>query len=180
MVLHNKEIEECLIKLKENDHAAMELLILKTQRLLFMILRGYFDHEQDIADAMQETYVRVYQNIEKYRLNRSGMAWISRIAKNIAVDAIRKRKHEQLHQDISKKEIADPNPNSYQLKDILHQIQPYTNSLQRSIITLHLVEGYTFIEIGELLDLSTSNTKYHYQKALKNIRKHLDKEDFYV
>lgn len=176
---HTREVNECLSKLKDNDLDAMELLITKTQRLLYMILRGFFHRDQDIADAMQETYIRVYQNIHKYKSHHSGMAWISKIAKNIAVDILRKRKYEQNQYDVSNTEIADPNHDSVQFKDLLHQIHPFTSPLQRSIIIMHLVEGYTFMEIGTLLDLSTSNTKYHYQKAMENIRKHLDKEDFY-
>ena len=82
-------IEDSVIKKAiEGDEAAFETLFMGTYRYVFATVRKYLRHDEDIYDAIQNTYLRVYKGFSRLESVSSFYPWLHRIAENCAKDIL--------------------------------------------------------------------------------------------
>jgi RNA polymerase sigma-70 factor (ECF subfamily) len=77
--------EQAISQLKRGNVAAMEGLVLKYQDRLFGAVYRMVGHPDDAADLVQETFVRVLQNVHKFEGKSALYTWLFRIAVNLAL-----------------------------------------------------------------------------------------------
>ena len=105
------EIEALIAKVALGDRAAFEALYDATSAKLFGVCLRVLSKRAADEDAMQDTYVKIWNNADRYRANGlSPMTWLITIARNTAIDRLRARKAG--HQDIDTPglELASPGP----------------------------------------------------------------------
>ncbi len=83
--------EELVLKAIEGDVAAFEEIFLGTYRYVFAAVRKYLKNDQDVYDAIQETYTKVYKNLSHLESTASFYPWLHRISENCAKDILRLR-----------------------------------------------------------------------------------------
>ena len=81
--------DDLIIKATGGDGAAFETVFLGTYRYVFSAIRKYLINDQDVYDAIQETYIKVYKNLSHLESPSSFYPWLHRIAENCAKDALR-------------------------------------------------------------------------------------------
>jgi RNA polymerase sigma-70 factor (ECF subfamily) len=77
--------EQAVAQLKRGNVAAMEGLVLKYQDRLFGAVYRIVGHPDDAADLVQETFVRLLQNVQKFEGKSALYTWLFRIAVNLAL-----------------------------------------------------------------------------------------------
>lgn len=87
-------------KVKTGDEDAFAEIYEKTQRLVYTTCFGILDNEQDAEDAMQETYISVYNGIKELEGEMAFLPWLKRIAANKALDKCRGRKDTASYDDV--------------------------------------------------------------------------------
>lgn len=86
-------LEESTIKKAVcGDKSAFETVFMGTYRYVFAVVRKYLSNDQDIYDAIQDTYMRVYKGISRLDSSSSFYPWLYRIAVNCAKDIIENNK----------------------------------------------------------------------------------------
>src|ERR1022692_2446464 len=68
-------------------------LFARHRKKVFYACRGFFSDSQTAEDATQETFLRAYRNIRRFR-EGDFSAWLMRIAKNVCIDEWRRSRHE--------------------------------------------------------------------------------------
>jgi len=136
---------------------------------------------------MQETFVKVHENLSKFRPQSSISSWVFKIAHNICLDILRarhRRKGFQLlafdpqsgEEDVSDLplnvvgQIADPSLDPSQQLDMSEQGLVVAQSLralpenQRTVLILHDIEGFSYQEISDIVgaNLGTVRSRLHY------------------
>ena len=86
--IENSVIEKAM----SSDNQAFETLFMGTYRYVFAAIRKYLNNDQDIYDAIQDTYMRVYKGISRLDSSSSFYPWLYRIAVNCAKDIIENNK----------------------------------------------------------------------------------------
>jgi RNA polymerase sigma factor (sigma-70 family) len=141
----------------------------------------YCQDEAEAEDVLQESFIRVFRNLEQYTEKGPLGAWIRKITVNTALEHYRKNKSVKHH--LSQVfEMTDFNPlagdnaiEQLNLEALLGKIQRLPAGF-RTVFNLYAVEGYTHQEIGELLGISDGTSKSQYSRARLLLREMIDKE----
>ena len=87
-------LDEALGCIAEGDHSAFGELYEQTRRTVYYIALSYVRERMLAEDVMQATYLKVLGNAARYRRGTNARAWIARIARNEAIDLMRRRSRE--------------------------------------------------------------------------------------
>ena len=139
-------------------------------------------------DVLQEGFLKVFNNLDKYTGVGTFEGWMRRIMVNLSIDRYRRLKHdlvllgeqndienwggetdEETEDSGENDEIYDITPE--QIIDAMQQLTP----AYRTVFNLYVYEDYTHQDIAEALGISVGTSKSNYAKAKKNMRKLLTK-----
>ena len=177
--------EETLVaqlKDKESQAQAFEVLInTYKERLYWHIRRIVLDHD-DTDDVLQNTFIKVYRNIEGFKGESKLYSWLYRIATNEALSFI-KTKSRKLGQSSEAVQEAMANQlesdvyfegDEIQLK--LQQAIATLPEKQKLIFNMKYFDEMKYEEISEILDTSVGGLKASYHLAVKKIKSHLNED----
>jgi len=128
-------------------------------------------------DLAQETFIKAYMNITKFRGMSSFSTWLMRIAYNVFYDEMRKRKDEtisfensSLQQDYSSSSFHLP-PSS--LKMDLYAALALLKPSERTCITLQLIDGYPVDQISKITGIPENTVKSHLKRGKDKMANYL-------
>jgi RNA polymerase sigma-70 factor (ECF subfamily) len=90
-VLDNRTDEELIDLCREGHSAAFEVLVRRYEKRLFNYIRRMVSSAADADDLFQDTFLRVYKNLHRFRAGSPFRPWVYRIATNICRDHLRRR-----------------------------------------------------------------------------------------
>lgn len=118
---------------------------------------------QKAEDACQETFIKVWQQLPHFRGDSAFATWLHRIATRTAIDLWRKDKVLRLVDE------GEPDHHSaFEEPEVPKDLEEAIAALPsqaRAVFVLYAIEGYTHIEIGELLGIAEGSSKAHYHRA---------------
>lgn len=157
----------------EGDNQAFEFLIMRYSESLnrLLISRMGGDSAHEVADLMQESFIKVYVNLHRYDPRYTFGQWIYTIARNTSVDFHRRRQDELSLDDkfSSPPEEASPNPeqsiiNSQKRKEIEEGISRLSPRHQE-LFRMRFLEEYSYEEIAERLNMPLGSVKTNIHRA---------------
>lgn len=176
-VVHN----EPLIDLCRNGDQRAQMEIYKRYykamyNTSFRIVKDSFEAE----DIMQESFLNAFTKIESFRGEVSFGAWLKRIVINNSIYHYRKKlKAREISLDQVLYKVEDPEgyvPEDGQAERKAQKVLQAINSLKdnyRLSLTLHLIEGYDYQEICEIMHISYANCRTMISRAKESLRKKL-------
>lgn len=109
--MDRKEIETLIARVALKDRAAFELLYDRVSAKLFGVCLRVLDKRAAAEDAMQDTFVKIWNNADRYRANGlSPMTWLITIARNTSIDRLRTRRKGHMDVDTPGLELVAPGP----------------------------------------------------------------------
>ncbi|MDB5232821.1 MAG: polymerase ECF-type sigma factor [Chitinophagaceae bacterium] len=127
-------------------------------------------HEEDAKDIVQTAFEKLWRNRESVETDKS-KSYLFTVAYNQMIDHIRKSKRISLKDEFSDSGIQhQPVP---QVKKTLMEALNRLNETQRSLVMLKDYEGYSYEEIGKIMDLNESQVKVYLHRARLNLRNYL-------
>ena len=166
--MDTKELDRLLVKMQEGDNLAFEKLYEGTRRGVYAFLYTYFHNAADTEDVMQTVYLRIKTSVSVYSQGTNARAWILQIAKNCALDVLRKRKREVSSEEIEI--LAEPTVGETTVLDTMKRT---LNEEEQRIVTLHVLWEYKHREIAEMLGMPTGTVTSKYKRAIEKLRKAL-------
>ena len=134
-------------------------------------------HEADAQDIVQTAFEKLWVNRAKVE-NEKAKSYLFTIAYHQMIDHIRKDKRNNTTDNFEEVKISIHQEGNGELKQILLKAINELNPTQRSLVLLKDYEGYSYQEIGEIMDLSESQVKVYLHRArllLKEKLGHLEK-----
>lgn len=133
---------------------------------MYAVCLRYMGNADDAQDILQEGFIKIFKNLERFRGEGSFEGWVRRIFVNTAIEQIRKKKTDlsltEKEESIEFKSVsAIENINEKDLLRIIKNLSPG----YRSVFNLYVVEGYSHKEIGELLGISEGTSKSQLARA---------------
>lgn len=161
---HDHIIKGCL----QNDRASQrELYHLFADTMLGVCYR-YTKSQADAEDILQEGFVKVFQNLHQYRGEGALGAWIRRTMVTTALNYLKRNARYQgqmAFDDVALHPVADENPQvDLDAKELVGLIRQLPTGYQL-IFNLYVTEGYTHVEIGQLLGISEGTSRSQYARA---------------
>ena len=134
--------------------------VLKYSDMLYKICIVILCNEQDVQDAIQDTFCRYMEKKPNFRDEQHEKAWLIRVATNISRDMIRFRiRHPKVSIDELENSLVAPEQKET-LKELLE-----LPVKQKMVIYLHYVEGYQIKEIADILGITEGAVKMRLQRG---------------
>ena len=134
---------------------------------MFSVCLRYAADSNKAEDLMQDGFIKVFRNIEKFRGEGSFEGWIRRIVVNSCIEHFRKNTMLYAIQETEVKSYEYYEQNALEnlkQEDIMKMVNELSNGY-RTVFNLYVVEGYTHKEIGELLNISEGTSKSQLARA---------------
>lgn len=138
-----------------------------SSKLLALCMR-YTQNQEEAEDALMEAYVKIYDNMKKFRFQSALETWMRRICVNVSINKLRARKN--IFNELSESEFElgylDSQYNQLQANQIMELVHQLPTGY-KTVFNLFAVEGYSHKEISQLLKIDEGTSRSQLAKARK-------------
>ncbi len=161
------------------DDEAFTELVRRHKHKVFRIAARFVRNDLELDDICQEVFIKVYQNMRKYRGDAPFEHWVSKIAVNACYDELRKQRREGYKvslEDVtlSLKDHASEEISSGEAWEILKHALARLRPEYRLVITLLNLEEKSVREVSALTGWSEANIKVRAFRARKELKRILE------
>ncbi len=176
---------------QEGDLAAFDELFFRYEKPIRVLLYNILLHDADTKDAHSETFAKAYQHLASFREEAQFSTWLYRIAKNTALNHLRKMKRrplfsfskegedgEEFHEENN---FIDENISSnvtrqienQELQNKLNESLARLSEEHRMVVSLFDVQGMSHAEIAEIMKCTEGTVRSRLFYAHKQLQKFL-------
>jgi len=177
---------------KDGQEPAFRELVRRYERPVFSLIYRMVRDRTLAEDLAQETFIKVLNGIRSYRPEFKFSSWIFKIANNAAIDHLRRRDldtlsldgspHAQTAEEMQATALqldggAESPLDAVTARELGSQIERAIARLRpeyRSCILLRHVEGHSYEEIAQMLDLPLGTVKTYIHRARNELRGYLE------
>jgi len=158
-------------------------LVNRYRRKIFSMAARFARDNDDLEDICQDIFIKVYENLDKFRHDAPFEHWLSRIAVRTCYDALRRRRRERgtIPLDDVHYQIADGAVGDYlaaeQARSVLEKGLSELKPAERLVITLLELEEKPVKEIAQLTGWSETNVKVRAFRARQKLKRFLEKQN---
>jgi RNA polymerase sigma-70 factor (ECF subfamily) len=168
---------------RRGDADAFTQLVRRHERRVFRLASRFFSARDEVEDAAQDTFLRVWEKLGTYRQRAPFEHWLTRVCLNCCYARLRKRSSDPLspaHVSLDRAPLemaalesrgADPDAR-LEAAELLARLDPR----DRFVLTLLHGEGRSTEEIADLLGWSRSNVKVRAHRARRKLRRLIEEE----
>ena len=179
------EETELIELLKKKDRAAFKDIVETWQNMVYNTALGILQNAEDAEDVTQETFVQVFESVSGFKGESKFSTWLYRITVSKAMDHIRKKKRKKRFAFIQSlygrndEPIIDP-PDFFhpgvgmenkENAAVLFKAVEQLPGNQKTAFVLNKVEGLSYIEIGNIMQITDSAVDALLQRAKANLKK---------
>ncbi|WP_018616479.1 RNA polymerase sigma factor [Segetibacter koreensis] len=161
-------IENCINGNRKSQKALYDMFSPK----MFAICLRYAKNQTDAEDILQDGFVKLFNNLYKFRGEGSFEGWVRRIFVNTAIEHLRRNNIKFAESDGFENAIADKQKSALDClyeKDLL-KISMNLSEGYRTVFHLYAVEGYSHKEIAIKLGITESTSKSQFSRAKAILR----------
>ncbi|MGY5847554.1 RNA polymerase sigma factor [Salegentibacter sp. HM20] len=178
-------INDLVARCRKGDQRAQMQIYDRYYKAMYNTAFRIVNDTAEAEDIMQEAFLKAFTKIESFQGTSTFGAWLKRIVVNLSINAFNKnsRYTEVSYNDELKNETEeDPgialteSGENEKVKQVLWAL----NSLKENYkiaLNLHLIEGYDYEEISEILNISYANCRTMISRAKESLRKKLEKDE---
>ncbi|MEG9328218.1 RNA polymerase sigma factor [Salinimicrobium catena] len=179
MPLTTTHIDELIEKCRRGDERAQMMVYNKYSKAMYNTAFRIVKHSAEAEDIMQECFLKAFSKLDSFQGTSTFGAWLKKIVVNESINIYNRNiKYQEVSyndqfknaaEDGISTEESEENP---KVKMILKCLDSLKESYRVSL-TLHLIEGYDYEEICEILNISYANCRTTISRAKESLRKKL-------
>jgi RNA polymerase sigma-70 factor (ECF subfamily) len=181
-----KEDSQLVKEYLDGDEASIKELVDRHIKSVYGFVYRLTGLQNDAADIAQEVFIKIWKNLKKYDPKQSFKAWMMAIARNTAIDWMRKRRN-LVFSDLNYEDdgeyfedtLADTTPLAEELfekketKDLVEGAIANLPIGFREVVLLRHGEELSFEEVSDVLGKPLNTVKSQYRRALLKMREGL-------
>lgn len=169
--MEEKQFSACMERMRSGDRSALHEVYESYIGYIYTIVLQTVSNREDAEDVTSEFFMKLWRLADTYREGNGHRAWMAAIARNMAVDLLRKTKREVLREvvtedasdvSVEKEVIADMS-----LRQALDSLKPG----EREVVHLKIMGEMTFQEIADILKIPLGTVTWRYQNAIRKLRR---------
>jgi RNA polymerase sigma-70 factor, ECF subfamily len=167
---------------RNGDSQAFENIMTATERRVALLSWRILGDAEEVKDAMQETFLRVYRHLGRFDESRDFMAWLFRIAVNVCRDHLRRRRKRTLFFfDLAEAEAVASSENvggRFEAKEELEELTRAVDALpekERLALILREVEELPTDEVARILGCRPVTVRVQISSARAKLRRLLER-----
>ncbi len=180
-MVEDKQLQQLIKGCLEGDRKAQQAVYKLLYGKMKVVCMRYTRDTDQALDILQEGFIKVFQNMERYSGAGSFEGWVRRIMVNLSIDRFRKQKndflllngsmniedYEDVVEDETDVESVDYDFTPEQILEAMQQLSP----AYKTVFNLYVFENYTHQDIAEALSISIGTSKSNFAKAKRNMKK---------
>lgn len=169
-------MDETIQRAQQGDTAAFEQLVNTHAAFVYNLALRTLQNEREAEDVTQETFMRVWRGIGRFRAEANFQTWLYRIVVNLCYNRLPKLKRELAAVEVEDVVLVDEQvgvERAVLSAEIATQLQSAITNLpdtQRLVITLRHQQGMSYDEIAAITDLPLGTIKTHIFRARKALK----------
>ncbi len=185
----NKSDIEIIIKYLNGDKNSFTEIVNRYLKVIYNFIYRFVGNEKIAEDITQETFLKAWKNLKKFDATKSFKTWVFSIAKNTAIDYLRKKKDipismfdndngENIIEDtltdeeLKADEVYIMAENKKQVENVLTKLTP----IQKEVVILKYVSELSLSEVSEIMNIPRETVKSHHRRALIKMKKLLEEK----
>jgi len=168
-------ISEC----QKGNPKYQKILLNKYSDYLASAARNYVSDKESIMDILQDTWILVFKNLNKYEERGYFYAWAKRIMLREIIRMSKKEKAKILFLDTlgrSERKVQPDVERKLELQEVMKQVERIP-SPAREVFKMFIVDGLPHKEIAQFLGIKESTSRVHLTNARKKLNQYLSTQD---
>ena len=175
--------KHCIERVLKGDANAFEHLVHAYEKTVYNLALRTLGNREDAEDVTQEAFLKAYRSLDSFRGDSKFSVWLYRIVSNLCLDLLRSRQRKPVQSltvedddgEIGELEISDEHFSPEKLLDrrlTRESVQRGLSALPddaRQILLLRELQGMSYEEIGQALDLEPGTVKSRIFRARKKL-----------
>ncbi len=163
--------DECVTRAQRGEGKAFSELVGRYQNRIYRFLVRLTRSEDDALDLTQETFLRAYQGLARWRPDARFSTWLFQIARNLAFDLMRRNRHIEFVPLADDDTAPSPGPGPEADFEIAQRLRMVDEALarlpveHREILLLREIEEMSYEEISAVLNLNSGTVKSRLARA---------------
>ncbi|WP_106767413.1 RNA polymerase sigma factor [Paenibacillus faecalis] len=162
-----KAIETAVEQVKLGDKQAYREIIIQFERQMYTYCYYILKNHTETEDAVQEIFIRAYENIYQYRRQVSFSAWLYKMAYHHLINI--KKKQSRWLKLVEHYKESQPVMQISQHETVVSELLTYLTVEERHILLLKAVEQYTFDEISEIMGVKSATLRKRYERLRRKL-----------
>ncbi|AJS60651.1 RNA polymerase sigma factor [Paenibacillus sp. IHBB 10380] len=158
----SNEIEAIIDRVKSGDKQAYEMIICQFERQMYTYCYYILKNHEETEDAVQEIFIRAYENLHRYSRQATFSAWLYKMAYHHMMNIKKKqgRRLKLIHEFKEQQAKIEISPRESVIEELLTYLTPE----ERHILLLKAVEQYSFDEIGDVMGIKPATVRKKYER----------------
>jgi len=178
-----QDIINIIEEVKSGNKMAFKYLVEKHQQYAFNVAFRVVCNEEDAKDVVQESFIKVWKNINSFDVKLKFTTWMYKIVINSAIDKLRSSRRPNMI-DIDKvsenlchleKDGPDVQLENQELGNMITLISEGLPEKQKLVFVLRDIQGFDSVEVQKMLDMPETSVKSNLYNARQIVRKKLSK-----
>ena len=191
----DQEFETCMRCMKQNDKNALKQVYEAYLPYIYGIVLNMVGNKELAEDVTSEIFIKLWDISDTYKPGKGHRGWLATIARNLAIDFMRKTKREILTDSFEQKndqedrgldvmELQSPDSSAGGLSNSQSQVEDEVienlsiqealqklNNKEQEVVHMKILGELSFKEIAEILSEPMGTITWRYQNALKKLRR---------
>lgn len=180
---------EIVQRARTGDSHALEEIYNDTRKMVYFTALGIVRNENDAEDVVQDTYIKVFQNIARLQDEKAFISWLKTIVVNVSKNNLKKRKPmlfqndeeedavlgsiEEVGEDFLPQEYVDQAEKREIIKSMIENLP----DAQRTAVMLYYFDELPLSEVSKVMETTEGTTKSRLNYARKQIRAKVDEQE---
>ncbi len=183
--MKEEQFAQCMSRIAKGDKDALREIYEEYMGYLYSVVYGVLGHRETAEDVTSEVFLRIWNTADKFKAGGGHKAYLATIARNMAIDELRKHKREVLMSgdttdeddsggpdEIGRAASDDTGPEEeviqdMSLKEALDKLKP----AEREVVSMKILSEMTFQEISNALQIPMGTVTWRYQAAIKKLKR---------
>lgn len=178
-------INDLVARCRKGDQRAQMEIYDRYYKAMYNTSLRIVKDSAEAEDLMQEAFLKAFTKIDSFKGTASFGAWLKKIVVNLSINSFNKKSkytefsyNDELKNEPDQDQGIDleENPADQKVKKIMRALNALKENY-RIALSLHLIEGYDYDEICEILNISYANCRTTISRAKESLRKKLQKDE---
>ncbi len=158
-------MDHLILEAKRGNPDAFSALMQLQMQNMYKAARAILNSDEDAADAIADTILLCWEKLDQLKKPEFFRTWMTRILINKCKDIIRKRKRYSFMEEVPDVSVQEEGFENVEWKDALNCLE----EKYRLVTVLYYVEGFSTVEIGEMLGMPDSTVRSRLSRARRKL-----------
>lgn len=188
--MNEREFEEAVARMVQGDKTGLKVIYENYAGYIYRIIYEVLQNKENTEDVTSDFFIRLWDKAEQFKPGNGHKGYLASMARNLAVDFLRKHKREELTammQDLGTEPETEENRgmkisqgrmdsgSSVEQEVVgnltIEQALAVLKPGERQIVSLKVLGEMTFKEIATCMDIPMGTVTWKYQNAMKKLRR---------